>query len=164
MQTYVAKIENVTNSELVEIYNELADRPIKKFSDSAAAQRRVQKLLDESGMVIINREGKHEPCPKDEAPKRGGAGSRGPKPIYSDNCEITVLSVFENEKGETEFFNPKRKVGAAHARFELYRTCKTVAEYLDAAVKLEKNSRPRFAYRGDIQWDVQHGFISVVEK
>lgn len=148
MTNRIASVNEMTNPELAEIYNELADRPIKKFSDSSAAQRRTAKLVEESGMVIMT-DGDNFWTAAKVDPEADTSNIRK-RTIYQDFHLITLVA-------ET---NPKRDGSLAHARFALYSTKKTVGEFLDAAHELEPN-KPRWKFIQDLHWDVRHGYITV---
>jgi hypothetical protein len=64
------------------------------------------------------------------------------KAKFADTAKITVLAKT----------NPKTPKTASYDRFKLYyrKGCKTVADALKLGIT-----------RGDIRWDVAHGFIAV---
>lgn len=72
-----------------------------------------------------------EPTP---APK--GKGGRA---LHASDARITIQKA-----------NPKRPGTKAHARYELYRTGQTVADFLEAGGR-----------RADLRWDEQHGNITI---
>ena len=74
-------------------------------------------------------------------PKKAAPAARAPAPAAApDGRRITVLAPT----------NPKRPGSAAHARFALYRTGMTVAEFVAAGGRAV-----------DLNWDVPHKFIRV---
>lgn len=141
----------LTLAELIEVHNQIAERPIKKFASKAKGAAKVEKLLEEQGKELL-RSFPNDPNdntreihvvvsqtaePATDTPKR-----RGPKPTYSDGAKITVLVA-----------NPKRDGSKAQKRFDLYRSGMTVAEFLAAG-----------GVRGDLVWDVEHDHISIEEE
>lgn len=91
-----------------------------------------------------------EAAPVEAAPVSQGARKRGPAPRVSDDSVITSVVA-----------NPRRPSAAGFARFALYRVGMTTGEYIRAAHALQGESIGR--WRGDVIWDLEHGFITVSE-
>ena len=94
--------------ELVEVYNQKAEKPIKKFRSLAEGVKRVRKLL----------EGSTQKAPAKKAP-----GKRGARTKYDSSMKITKVQS-----------NPKREGSAAHKRYNLYKVGMTIADALKAGV------------------------------
>ena len=134
-----------TGKQIVSLYNEFADAPVKKFSDKATAISRTAKLLDESGMTVSKGSIRPIEEPASEPAKKA-------RTEYNEEATIDV----------TIGHNPKRKGSASFDRFELYKKHTTVKSYLDACVALDgKNAKPRSKYLADLRWDEQRQFITV---
>ena len=78
--------------------------------------------------------------PQAKAPAAERSGRRGPPPAFPDSGKIEVL-VAEN---------PKKKGTLTHARFEFYKTAKTVGEFMALGGRRE-----------DVIWDAKKGFVEV---
>lgn len=139
--------------QLLEIYNMISPRSVKKFSDRATAAKRVETLLEQQKKALWTE--RDEGCiqdldfgslfPADYRP--AGKGHTD----LTDDLKITVLVE-----------NPKRKGSMANKRFALYKTGMTIGEYKVACVKLEgETAKPPFKYLMDPRWDVPRGFISI---
>lgn len=136
------RIEIIKTATLVNFYNELADKPVKKFKDRATAEKRTLDLIAESGFMLkINGEDDAELV---QLPQKKA------RTVWTDDVILDVNA----------FTNPKRKNSASYKRFELYKAGMTVGEYLDACVAHDgENAKPRYRYLADIRWDVERGFI-----
>jgi hypothetical protein len=55
--------------------------------------------------------------------------------------------------------NPKRYKTACYERYKLHKTGQTVGDYMNACV--EQGLCNRTQARGDIKWDLRHGFITL---
>jgi hypothetical protein len=105
----------------------------------------IDHAIDEDGVVSVFAYQMPEDTvlirpPAEPKAKREPSGA--PKAHISDAAVITLLV----EK------NPKRPTAAAWARFELYRSGQTVAEFLAAG-----------GTKGDLSWDRVHDFIRIDE-
>lgn len=125
-----------------------------------AAKKTAPKAKKVGASAPAARPGKKAAAPKAKTTKIvAGKKVTGKKELqkgrtYSENDQIS-----QNVKE-----NPKRKTSASFKRFQLYRTCGTVGEYLDACVKLElTQGKPRGHYLADLRWDLEHGFIAIME-
>lgn len=128
-----ARLGELTNAQLVELYNQVSDREVSKFSDHTTAVKRTQLALEARGLDFsVADSGTVAPA---TGPQREG-----------DERKITVLA----ER------NPKAKGSKSEARFALYKTGMTVGEYV-LAVKALGRTR-RLAIR-DINWDAEHEYI-----
>lgn len=158
-------LETLSVATLADLYNLLAENPVKKFSDKAAGVRRLSALLILKSHEVFQAEGEYDVRPIEQLgekidatetlntdeyvemvsiaadkPKKTRGGKRGPAPRHADSAVITVLVA-----------NPKKKGSASWDRFQLYLTTQgTVGDYLAAGGR-----------RADLDWDVAHGFISV---
>jgi len=140
-------LSSLSLAKIVELYNALSDRPVKKFSDRDTAERRLQKLMDTEGCYVGEDKFLHDLDDTVSDERRRGAG-RG---YFSEDQVIEVLAPC----------NPKRARSKAHQIFALYRTGMTVGEFLDRAQALQPD-KPRFRQRADLCWNVDHGHIRVV--
>jgi len=139
----------VPTSQIVDLYNEFADSPVKRFASKTKAVERTTALLNDSGMVV-RMEGDElivEPATNPEtptpAPKKRGRPSE-----FSDDLQIDICA-----EG-----NPKRKGTASYKRFALYRAGMTVGEYREAAEKAFPG-KGRSRANADLFWDIKKGFI-----
>lgn len=127
-------------------------KQVTKAVFAAVAGRWPGAYLGEDGIIFlpVGVEFDHEaltfsePTPK-EKPAVEAAATETAKPARAhtasgENREITVLAAE----------NPKRVGSKAHARFALYRTGMTVAEFFAAG-----------GTASDLTWDVKHAYISV---
>ena len=139
-------IADVKTAAIVELYNALAERPVKKFADRATAEARLTAALAAAGMILVEGEdGSPDVAAapaqkKAKAPAAERSGRRGPPPAFPDSGKIKVL-VAEN---------PKKKGTLTHARFEFYKTAKTVGEFMALGGRRE-----------DVIWDAKKGFVEV---
>lgn len=141
-------LSTLTSSQLVAAYNSLSGREIKKFSDRATGEKRLQMLLDEHDSTIRIESDEVVVYKNDAAP----AAPRKPRTDYTDDLRIEVR-VSQN---------PKRAGTKAHARFALYRDGMTVAEYKAACTAHDgKHARPGFRYLGDLKWDEERQYVMV---
>lgn len=157
-------LETLSVATLADLYNLLAENPVKKFSDKAAGVRRLSALLILKSHEVFQAEGEYDVRPIEQLgekidatetlntdeyvemvsiaadkPKKTGGGKRGPAPRHADSAVITVLVA-----------NPKKKGSASWDRFQKYTTGLRVGEYLAAGGR-----------RADLDWDITHSFISV---
>ncbi len=145
----MTKIIDLTAAQLVEIYNTVSPRSVKKFRDLETARKRTQDALDNAGKTFWFAD--------DETLTVGDKADKPrpkarPRTEYQDNYRIEVRVAD----------NPKRKGSKAHARFALYRDGMTVAEFKAACVKHDgKSARPAHRYLADLHWDEKHQFITV---
>lgn len=129
---------------------------LKNRTARAGATERAQYLLDfliaqiSEGEVEMATEKKKSPVSKqvattkktkDVSPYVAATGKRGRKSNFLPDMKIKVL-VKEN---------PKREGSASYARFAHYFNSKSVADFIAAG-----------GTYGDIKWDIEHNFISVV--
>ncbi len=132
-RSLLARLSELTNAQLVELYNQVSDRAVSKFSDHTTAAKRTQLVLEARGLDFsVSETGTVSPA---SAPQREG-----------DDRRITVLAES----------NPKARGSKSEARFALYRDDMTVGEYV-LAVKALGRTR-RVAIR-DIMWDAEHEYI-----
>lgn len=134
-RSLLARLGELTNAQLVELYNQVSDREVSKFSDHTTAVKRTQLALEARGLDFsVADSGTVAPA---SGPQREG-----------DDRKITVLAES----------NPKAKGSKSEARFALYRNDMTVGEYV-LAVKALGRTR-RVAIR-DIMWDAEHEYIKL---
>lgn len=132
-RSLIARLGELNNSQLVELYNQVSDRQVAKFSDHTTAVKRTQMALEARGLDFsVAESGTVAPA---TGPQRDG-----------DDRRITVLA-------ET---NPKARGSKSEARFAVYKDGMTVGEYVLAVRALGRGRR--VAIR-DITWDVDHGYI-----
>ncbi len=128
-----ARLGELNNAQLVELYNQVSDREVSKFSDHTTAVKRTQMALEARGLDFsVADSGTVAPA---TGPTREG-----------DDRKITVVAD-GNPKGSK-----------SEARFALYRDGMTVGEYV-LAVKALGRTR-RVAIR-DIMWDAEHEYIKL---
>lgn len=164
MTTYDLNLIN--SAALVAIYNDLSDKPVKKFADKETAVRRVTAALEAAKKQVVADEAQtwivvdivNEPKTTN---KKSGSSARatfGEHEVIEHNA-----GAHKAEDGSLVLVNPKRKGTKAHARFQIIvdRVSLTVGEYLDACVALEgPDAEERFKYRRDLTWDIEHGHIT----
>ncbi len=171
---------NVKTSAIVELYNTLADKPVKKFTDRATAEARLYQLLTEKKLgLVVSDEGAIEARdPKEDTTSSDHTitltevvGDKAKaKALREQIAEAKAKREAEKKpaaaksgaRGPAPLYaddgkikvlaaeNPKRAGTASHARFELYSGVKTVADYVAAGGR-----------RADLDWDVQHKFVEV---
>lgn len=169
-------VKNLASLSIVQLtaaYNAVAERQIKKFSDKPTAEKRVEMALERASMAIVDAEGTALTGTRAQigealfvmdasdarlARKAEVDATRSappaPRTDFEDHMVITVLAEA----------NPKREGGKAHARFALYRSGMTVAEYKEACVSLEgRGARAPFRYLPDLYWDTDHGYVVVTQ-
>ena len=130
-----ARLGELTNAQLAELYNQVSDRQVTKFADHATAVKRTQMALEARGL--------------DFSVAESGTVAPATRPQHEgDDRKITVVAES----------NPKAKGSKSEARFALYRDGMTVGEYV-LAVKALGRTR-RVAIR-DIMWDAEHDYIKL---
>ena len=138
-----AILEELTPPQMVELYCQLPGvTPVSRFSDRTTGKARLRLALERTEMKLARGEGGAR-----IVPLAAVNAARGPGALQR---RITVLATT----------NPKRPSGASHARFALYRTGMTMAEYVEAAVRTGV-SRPKALK--DIYHDRDHGHIAVTD-
>ena len=144
-------MEQLSMKQIVEVYNQYAETPVKKFAKLSVARQRLQRVLEERGLVMLEDGTVAEPV-QDESPRtRGGATVIGKE---RDAQVIVYVGP-----------NPKRLNSKSFRRFNLYRTEMTVGEYLDACLTHDGDEAlPRYRYAADVRWDVERGHIRLEEK
>jgi hypothetical protein len=157
-------------AQMAELYNLIADKPIKKFKDKPTAIARLEKALADSGMEVFEVDGewdvrvsssevdetedtvenkeREEAVPSDQlgvAKARNSGGRRSPllgKKIVLKRTE-----------------NPKRKGSRTAVRYEVYSEegCRTSDDFM--AICLERNLGTRREILSDLAYDSQQHFI-----
>lgn len=149
----MSNLASLSTAQLVTVYNQLSDRPVKKFTDRTTAEKRVAMLLEQRGLVarLVGDE-LIVAAPEAVPPTPRQSSGRQPRTEFADNLRIEVRIGT----------NPKRAGSRAHARFALYRDGMTVAEYKAACIELEgAKARAGFRYLADLHWDQTHQYITV---
>lgn len=139
----MANLDTLSITKLVQVYNAVADKPVKTFKDKPTAVARVQAVLDATNREIdVDKNGAwiitNKPVVEPKTDKRRAAADHR-----------VVTSVVDN---------PKRGKGAA--RFALYVVGQTVDQYIAACVAA---GYPSTLARADVRWDLDHEFITVQE-
>lgn len=120
-------VKNVTTAELVEFYNKHSPTPIKKFSDRATAEKRVQAIIDSK-------------APKEQKPKapKAPAGKKErskPKSV----CTVTV----------TNSHGTKRDPEEHHSVFKAFEHYKLpVAHHKKVRVELKAHGKAKYEHNG----------------
>lgn len=114
--------KSVTMGQLVDIYNNNTNAPVKRFADRKSAAKRVWPLLAKAAEPVVAK------TKKTSSPKAEGAG-RGRKPMTGN---ITVVGI--KEGGKKKHFN---KDSLRSKCFEIAKKTKTVDAYVSSCVKAE---------------------------
>ena len=130
------RLERLSNSELAQIYNEVSERKITKFSDHTTAVRRTQLVLEKAGLDFSKHDGRIT-VGEASAPLRG------------DRRVITVLAKE----------NPKRAGTVANTRFALYKNGMVVEDFVALCAK--KIGDDRAKSMRDLNWNMGMGYIKV---
>lgn len=157
-------LETLSNAVIVELFNLLAEKSVKKFSDKATGVARLTAALEATGneVFMTTAEGEEpaeydvrpieqaqdetqptetEGQPTGEAQDPRKPGKRGPAPTYGDDRVITNVKP-----------NPKRAGTPSADRYALYVVGATIGDYIAAGGR-----------RGDVAWDLQREFITLGE-
>lgn len=145
----MTNLSTLTLAQLATAYNLLAVTPVKKFSDKAAAVKRVEFVLKSSNSeVAVAEDGTvsvHQ-----AAPVAAPVSPRATKVSkHAGLLGKVVASVVEK--------NPKSR-GAAE-RFGLYVAGQTVADYVaKQTVTFDRTDKQAL---DDVAWDLDHKFITL---
>lgn len=152
-------LETISVKTLADLYNLLAETPVKKFADRPTAIKRLNALLEKHAYEVFEVDGEYDVRPI-EAPvdihaasnaliagavannpelaaivkapvQKNKGGKRGPAPEFADDMIINVLVA-----------NPKRANTASWDRFAMYKDGMTVGDFLAAGGR-----------RADLSWD-----------
>jgi hypothetical protein len=165
------KIERTKTATLVELYNAISERPVKKFKDRPTAELRLRKALEDQDLVLSATTGGAEPVASvvEMADEVGGGAiyivraSEAPAPATDATRVITLL--VPNAKR----MRYRGERSDAALRYDQYKDGMTVAEYIAAVEKLyttnkrfkaKKELATRRA-RADLIHDEAKGFIRI---
>lgn len=121
----------------------MKDKTTKKSAPAAATKKKAaapaKKKLSVTAQKVAAKKSGAATAPaakveKEEVGKRGRAAS------YSDDQKITLV----------EKTNPKRAGTDAHKRYEYYKTCKTVGEFVKKGGSY-----------ADLRWDAEREYITI---
>lgn len=138
----------LTPEQLTAVYNTFASRPVDRLRDVTTLRARVRKILADRNLSLVRPHTTTIALTTIgsvsiyRATDPGTEKSRKGLQAYPPDAVITVLVDR----------NPKQ--GKSRARFDLYRTGMTIAEYGEAV------RNRRYAVH-DIHWDIEYGHISV---
>ena len=164
-------LEALSVKTLADLYNLLAETPVKKFADKATGVKRLTALLEQHAHEVFEADGEYDVRPI-SAPEQADPHAASNALIagaVASNPELAELVKAPAKKTKTTggkrgpapdysddsvitvlVANPKRPSTASWDRFSLYKDGLTVGEFLS------KGGR-----RADIAWDVKHEYISV---
>jgi hypothetical protein len=125
-----------TGQVLVEVYNMLAERPVKKFESRDVGVKRLLSVLP----AVARAPAPVQPATTEKEIKMSETNGRGRAPAIAGDAKIKVLA----EK------NPKRAGTASFDRFAKYADGQTVDEFIAAG-----------GLRADVNYDADKGYISV---
>ena len=139
---------NTTGRGLVEVYNNCADKPVKKFTDNKTGASRIFKLAQDIHV---------ESTPFDEvdakpvevvASSAAKAGAKKPRGKFVDKC----IKVLVDE-------NPRRAGGHGHKMMEwlLAENKKLGGGIIEYADYVAAGGRPQ-----DLQWDLDRNWVEIV--
>lgn len=136
-------IKKIETKELVNLYNQLTGKTIKKFADRAAAERQTLKVLDEVGLPPVE-------AKKETVAKTTTLGKR-------DTYESKVIKVLIPE-------NNKRSASRAHAKFGvlLKHDGKTIKE-----LKAQEGKHPHLDVEAgwpatELRWAIRFSLVKLV--
>jgi len=157
---------NTTGRGLVEVYNNCADKPVKKFTDNKTGASRIFKLAQNIDV---------ESTPFDEAPKKTpqvppleGMTPLGiSAPSSLTRTQIRKLSKIEKPRGKFAGKcikvlvdeNPRRAGGHGHKMMEwlLAENKKLGGGIIEYADYVAAGGRPQ-----DLQWDLDRNWVEIV--
>lgn len=142
----------LSTSQLVELYNLIADKPVKSFRDKTTAVRRFAATLESSGYEVFEAEpgdydvrvSSTEVDPTEDATVERKAGGRR-SPLLGRKLKLLRVE------------NPKRKNSRTFARYSFYADVKTSTEYMDLCLAHGLGSRREIL--SDLAWDSKQNFI-----
>lgn len=134
-----------TVSELARFYNTIAEKPVNKFSDKAAAARRVWAMVQ--GTPIAPEEEKPQPEAK-PAPVAAPVAEKKGRGRKAGSGEFAGKTVFALKD-----VNPRRIGTAGFKSFEIIRGQKDGVLYADY---IAAGGRPN-----DLRWDIEHKWAEV---
>lgn len=122
-------VKNVTTQELVDYYNKHSEKPIKKFTDRATAEKRVQAMLDAKTTKA------HAPA---TAPTKAPAAA---KPKAKESKSKSLCNVKVN-KGEAKQHH------SVFQAFEYYKL--PVAHHKKVRVELKAHGKAKYEHKGTL--------------
>lgn len=152
-----------TGRLLVDVYNSVSDgRPLRKFETLSYGRERLMAAIASVAVEGTPPQQQEIPMPTPEQQPQASGGDatteqrrRGRARVFADSAARrgTVVELTPTKKiNKLVTENPKRPGTTAFDRFTPYISGMTVEQALAAGVK-----------RGDIRWDVAHGYIELVE-
>lgn len=188
MTTTTVNLADLTLGQLLSVYNQLSEKPLKKFGQHSIAEARVAPLLAAGKLALtadkpavehaviacepalylssMVKPAKAKAAPKAKTPAKPAKAKAAPKAApqtaatrYADDMVITVLAEA----------NPKKAGSMAAGRFALYVSGMTVAEYRDAVVKHDEalglsRKQGMLDSRNDLAFDSERAYIAVATK
>jgi len=135
-KTLAQRLDALTNAQLADVYNSVAERHVTKFSDHSTAVKRTQLALEAVSMDFT---------------VDGDTITVGPLRSPGREGDARIITVMVEK-------NPKTLGSKSHARFGMYKTGMTVGDYVAAVIR---SGRARRLAIRDITWDREHGYITV---
>ena len=150
------KLDALTRTQLVDVYNQLPVKPVKKFADKTTALKRVEGALKENNAEVEDSHGepkvvflKAEKKEKEVKPKAAKAEKSEDKEIKIPGPKGKYADKYLYKKVDT---NPRREGTHGHRSFELLKDGMTGQEAQKAGVR-----------SNDLDWDVKHGFVEALK-
>lgn len=163
-------LEAISVKILADLYNLIAETPVKKFADKATGVKRLTKLLEETSHEVFESEGEYDvrPIATEQADPHaasnaliGNAIANDPELAALVQAPAKKVKTVGGKRGPAPDFsddsviavlvaNPKRPNTASWDRFAIYSDGMTVGSFLS------KGGR-----RADLAWDSKHEFISI---